>query len=536
MKTFKTSALVSVMLVIFSATAFSATVPAGTQLSKTQIFRQNTHSDPGSLDPQQVQENTAAQIVIDLFEGLIWLDENGLVQPAQAEKWTVSQDGKTYTLTLRDAKWSDGEPVTAQDFVLGWQRAVDPKFGSPNASYLAKAHILNADQVIQGKLPVEQLGIKALDDKTLEVKLTQATPYFLQLLAYPTTFPVPHHKLAQWGDKWATPENIVSNGAYQLKKWSVNEKITAVRNPLYWNNKNTVIETSEYLFEESLASAYQRYQAKELDLTWVPVEQIPHIQKNTPNALIVVPRLTTEFYTFNVMKPPFDNEKVRKALYLSLDRPLIAEHIIGLRKPATTLTPPEVDGFKQPNIATLNEPMAERTAQAKKLLEEAGYNAKHPLQFEIFYNKYATHEKVALALASEWKKQLGAEVKLRTMEWKTYLGERQAGNFQVSRMSIDAEYNEPSAFLNSLVSSSAENAGKWRNLAFDDIMAKAKNTLNDKERADLYEKAENIIADQAPIIPIFYSPLIKVLTPTVGGFPMHNPQDYVYTKELYIKK
>lgn len=536
MKTFKTSALVSVMLGIFSATAFSATVPAGTQLSETQIFRQNTHSDPGSLDPQQVQENTAAQIVIDLFEGLIWLDENGQVQPAQAEKWTVSDEGKTYTFTLRDTKWSDGEAVKAQDFVLGWQRAVDPKFGSPNASYLAKAHILNAEAVMQGKLPVEQLGIKALDDKTLEVKLTQTTPYFLQLLAFPTTFPVPRHKLAQLGDKWAMPENIVSNGAYQLKKWSVNEKITAVRNPLYWNNKNTVIETSEYLFEESLASAYQRYQAKELDLTWVPVEQIPHIQKNTPNALIVVPRLTTEFYTFNVTKPPFDNEKVRKALYLSLDRPLIAEHIIGLRKPATTLTPPEVDGFKQPNIAELNEPMATRVAQAKKLLDEAGYNAKHPLQFEIFYNKYATHEKVALALASEWKKQLGVEVKLRTMEWKTYLGERQAGNFQVSRMSIDAEYNEPSAFLNSLVSSSAENAGKWRNSAFDEVMMKAQSTLDNNARADLYQQAEKMISEQAPIIPIFYSPLIKVLTPNVGGFPMHNPQDYVYTKELYIKK
>lgn len=165
-----------------------------------------------------VQENTAAQIVIDLFEGLIWLDENGQVQPAQAEKWTVSDDGKIYTFSLRDAKWSDGTPVTARDFVLGWQRAVDPKFGSPNANYLTKAHILNAEEVMQGKMPLNELGIKALNDKQVEVTLTQATPYFLQLLAYPTTFPVPHHKLAQFGDKWATAQNIVSNGAYQLKQ------------------------------------------------------------------------------------------------------------------------------------------------------------------------------------------------------------------------------------------------------------------------------------------------------------------------------
>lgn len=250
----------------------------------------------------------------------------------------------------------------------------------------------------------------------------------------------------------------------------------------------------------------------------------------------MVPRLTTEFYTFNVAKPPFDNEKVRKALYLTLDRPLIAEHIIGLRKPAATLTPPEVDGFNAPNIVELSQPLTERVEQAKKLLNDAGYNEKHPLQFEIFYNKYATHEKVALALASEWKKQLGADVKLRTMEWKTYLGERNMGNFQLSRMSIDAEYNEPSAFLNSLVSTSPENVGLWKNEKFDQIMKEAQSTLNDKTRAELYRQAELIIAEETPLIPIFYSPLIKVINPAVGGFPMHNPQDYVYTKELYIRK
>ena len=236
-------------------------------------------------------------------------------------------------------------------------------------NYLTKAHILNAEEVMQGKMPLNELGIKALNDKQVEVTLTQATPYFLQLLAYPTTFPVPHHKLAQFGDKWATAQNIVSNGAYQLKQWTIYEKLQ--RNVIHFIGmiKIRSFNTSEYLFQESLASAYQRYQAKELDLTWVPVEQIPHIQKHTPDALIVVPRLTTEFYTFNVAKPPFDNEKVRKALYLTLDRPLIAEHIIGLRKPAATLTPPEVDGFNVPNIAELNQPLTERIAQAKKIIK-----------------------------------------------------------------------------------------------------------------------------------------------------------------------
>lgn len=498
MKITKTSVLVSMMLGCASMTAFSATVPANTPLSSTQIFRQNTHSDPGSLDPQQIQENTAAQIVIDLFEGLIWLDENGQVQPAQAISWTVSDDGKTYVFSLRDTKWSDGKPVTAADFVLGWQRAVDPKFASPNADYLAKAHILNAEEILKGVLPVAQLGIKALDPHTLEVKLSQPTPYFLQLLAYPTMFPVPTHKLAELGEKWATPGNIVSNGAYQLKNWSVNEKITAERNPFYWDNQHTVIDTSEYLFEESLASAYQRYQAHELNLTWVPVEQIPHIQKNTPNELIIVPRLTPEFYSFNVTKPPFDNEKVRKALYLSLDRALIAEKIIGLRKPAATLTPPQVNEFNAPVLTELKAPLDERIKTAKALLAQAGYNAQHPLKFEIFYNKYATHEKVALALAAEWKRSLGAEVSLRKMEWKTYLGERQLGNFQLSRMSIDAEYNEPSAFLNALRSQSPDNAGKWHNAAYDELMEKAKNNQDPVARNALYQQAEQLIADKAP--------------------------------------
>lgn len=458
------------------------------------------------------------------------------VQPAQAERWEILDDGKRYIFHLRSGlQWSDGQPLTAEDFVLGWQRAVDPKTASPFAGYLAQAHINNAAAIVAGKADVTSLGVKATDDRTLEVTLEQPVPWFTTMLAWPTLFPVPHHVIAKHGDSWSKPENMVYNGAFVLDKWVVNEKITARKNPKYRDAQHTVLQQVEYLALDNSVTGYNRYRAGEVDLTWVPAQQIPAIEKSQPGELRIIPRLNSEYYNFNLEKPPFNDVRVRRALYLTVDRQLIAQKVLGLRTPATTLTPPEVKGFSATTFDELQKPMSERVAMAKVLLKQAGYDASHPLRFELFYNKYDLHEKTAIALSSEWKKWLGAQVTLRTMEWKTYLDARRAGDFMLSRQSWDATYNDASSFLNTLKSDSEENVGHWKNAQYDALLNQATQITDATKRNALYQQAEVIINQQAPLIPIYYQPLIKLLKPYVGGFPLHNPQDYVYSKELYIK-
>ncbi len=276
----------------------------------------------------------------------------------------------------------------------------------------------------------------------------------------------------------------------------------------------------------------------EVDKDWnsveIDVKQIRKV-KSLPGELRIIPRLNSEYYNFNLEKPPFNDVRVRRALYLTVDRQLIAQKVLGLRTPATTLTPPEVKGFSATTFDELQKPMSERVAMAKVLLKQAGYDASHPLRFELFYNKYDLHENTAIALSSEWKKWLGAQVTLRTMEWKTYLDARRAGDFMLSRQSWDATYNDASSFLNTLKSDSEENVGHWKNAQYDALLNQATQITDATKRNALYQQAEVIINQQAPLIPIYYQPLIKLLKPYVGGFPLHNPQDYVYSKELYIK-
>lgn len=532
----KTRPLLWLVSLMCSPSLFAATIPDGTSLAPQQVFRYNNHSDPGTLDPQKVEENTAAQIVLDLFEGLVWMDGEGKVQPAQAQSWEVLDGGKRYIFHLRQGlQWSDGVALTAHDFVAGWQRAVDPHTISPFAGYLAAAHIKNAQAIVDGKSPVSALGVKALDDVTLDVSLEQAVPWFTSMLAWPTLFPVPQHTIAKYGDAWSKPEHLVSNGAFVLDKWVVNEKIVARKNPKYRDAQHTVLQQVEYLALDNAVTGYNRYRAGEVDLTWVPTQQIPAIEKNLPGELRVIPRLNSEYYNFNTRKAPFNDVRVRRALYLTANRQLIAEKVLGLRTPAATLTPPQVAGFTPPVLKDLQAPMSERVAEAKALLKEAGFDERHPLTFELFYNKYDLHEKTAIALSSEWKKWLGADVKLRTMEWKTYLDARRDGDFMLSRQSWDATYNEASTFLNTLQSGNAENVGHWQNAQYDALLAQAAQTPDAGLRNRLYAQAEDVINQQAPIIPLYYQPLIKLLKPYVGGFPVQNPQDYVYSKELYIR-
>ena len=516
---------------VSAAPLYAADVPANTPLAPQQVFRYNNHSDPGTLDPQKVEENTAAQIVLDLFEGLVWMDGEGQVQPAQAERWEILDGGKRYIFHLRSGlQWSDGQPLTAEDFVLGWQRAVDPKTASPFAGYLAQAHINNAAAIVAGKADVTSLGVKATDDRTLEVTLEQPVPW-------PTLFPVPHHVIAKHGDSWSKPENMVYNGAFVLDQWVVNEKITARKNPKYRDAQHTVLQQVEYLALDNSVTGYNRYRAGEVDLTWVPAQQIPAIEKSLPGELRIIPRLNSEYYNFNLEKPPFNDVRVRTALKLGMDRDIIVNKVKAQGDmPAYGYTPPYTDGAKLTQPEWFGWSQEKRNEEAKKLLAEAGYTGDKPLTINLLYNTSDLHKKLAIAASSLWKKNIGVNVKLVNQEWKTFLDTRHQGTFDVARAGWCADYNEPTSFLNTMLSNSSMNTAHYKSPAFDSIMAETLKATDEAQRTALYTKAEQQLDKDSAIVPVYYYVNARLVKPWVGGYTGKDPLDNTYTRNMYIVK
>ncbi|WP_422840695.1 peptide ABC transporter substrate-binding protein [Aeromonas veronii] len=523
---------------LFALPAWAAQVPAGTKLlpDAQQIYVTNIGTEPTTIDPQLVEETAGSAIVNDLFEGLYVLDGKGKTQPAGAVSYEVDKTGTVYTFKLRpEAKWSNGEPVTAADYVYGWQRAADPKTASNYAWFIELTGVVNAGEVIQGKKSPSELGIKALDDHTLQVTLKNPVPFFLKTLAHYTTFPAPKATIEKFGKDWVKPGNIVSNGAFVLKEWTPNERLSAERNTHYWNNQHTVLNKVIYLEIVSETAAYNRYRTGELHYTTYPLEQYKQLKSKSPEELVSVPTLASYYYVFNTQRKPFDDPKVRKALSLAIDRETITDKILGQGQIAAySFTPPIVDGFELKKPASQLQSKEERIKQAKALLAEAGYGPDKPLTVDILYNTNESHKKIALAVSSMWKHNLGVTATLNNMEWKTMVSALNEGDFGVSRYGWNGDYNDASTFLDIMTSSSSANSGKWFNKEYDALLAKAHDSLDPAERNALYQQAEALIDADAPIAPIYFSVKSRLLKPFVKGYPHLNPQDVVYSKELYL--
>ncbi|MCF5880736.1 oligopeptide ABC transporter substrate-binding protein OppA [Aeromonas veronii] len=514
--------------------AQAADVPAGTKLAEVQQLVKGNGSEPATLDPHKSEGDVESAILRDLFEGLVTSGPKGEILPAVAESWET-KDNKHYVFHLRkDAKWSNGDPVTAHDFVFAFQRAVDPNTASPYSWYLEMPTIANATDIIAGKKQLDALGVKASDDYTFEVQLEKAIPYFVSMLSHTTTYPVPKKVIEQFGDKWTQPENMVSNGAYVLKKWVVNERIELERNKQYWDDGKTVINKVVYLPIQSTNAELNRYLAGELDMTKnTPIERFKQLKKDYPNELKVTGQVSTYYYQYNVRKAPFDDVRVRTALSYAIDRDVIADKVMGQgQTPAYGLTPDYVDGFK-PVVADWSKmTQAERDAKAKALLEEAGFDASKPLKFELLYNTDDNHKKVAVAVASMWKK-LGVQVSLVNQEWKTYLETKKQGQFDVSRAGWVADYNEASSMLDLMQSGHGNNDGKYANPAYDKLLSESRDQVDADARNQLYVQAEEILAKDMPIAPIYQYVIPRMVKPYVGGYPA-NPLDNLYSKDMYI--
>lgn len=512
----------------------AASAPAADTVTRNNV------TEPQSLDPHQITGVPEINVVRDLLEGLVETDGKGAVIPAAAESWE-SGDNKVWTFKLREGlKWSNGEPLTAEDFVYSWRRLVDPKTASQYATYLQAAKIENIDEILKGEKSPDTLGVKAVDPQTLQITLTAAVPYFPQMLYHAATKPVHRATVEKHGVKWTQPENFVGNGPYVMKNWVVNERIELEKNPQYRDAANVKINKVVFLPIGSQTDDVARYEAGEVDITdALPPEMYAKLQEKYPQELKRSPYLCTYYFEINNQKAPFDDVRVRKALSLALDRETIAAKVLGRgEEPAYNLTRAGTAGFVPyvPEWSKLDQ--AARVAEAKKLLAEAGYSESKPLTFSFLYNTSEQHKKIAVAAASMWQQALGfVKVNLENQEWKTYLDSRRNGNYQIARASWCGDYNEPSTFLNTLQSANSSNRAFYKNADYDALLAKTLQAdIDDKERTRLYTQAEAQIDKDSAVIPVYGYVNSRLVKPHIGGYSTEDVLNELPSKRLFIQK
>ncbi|EPA1863331.1 ABC transporter substrate-binding protein [Klebsiella michiganensis] len=532
-----TRVLVAVGLFSMVIPALAAQVPPGTALAEKQELVRNNGSEPSSLDPHKVESDVENNIISDLFEGLVSVSPAGEIEPRLAEKWE-NKDNTVWTFHLRPGvTWSDGTAITAQDIVWSWQRLVSPLTASPYASYPGNMHIVNGAEIAQGQKAPETLGVKAVDDATLEVTLTQPNAAFLAMLAHPSLVPLDKVLISRYGDKWTKPEHIVTSGPYKLSQWVVNERIVAERNPRYWDNAHTVINKVTYLPISSETADVNRYKAGEIDIVYtVPINQFAQLKKTMGDQLDVSPQLATYYYEFNTTRPPFNDPRVRRALNMALDKDIIAEKVLGQgQRPAWLISQPDIGGVKLHNPEYASWPREKRIAEAKKLLSEAGYNETHPLVFNLLYNTSESHQRIAIAASSMWKKNLGVEAKLQNQEWKTMLDAMHTHNFDAVRYAWIADYDDAATFLNNFRTGDSENTSQYSNPAYDEALRNAAKASDTTARGKFYQQAEDLLGQDVPAIPVYHYVRTHLVKPWVGGFTS-DKLGYYYTKDMYIKK
>ncbi|MGR5141270.1 ABC transporter substrate-binding protein [Photobacterium sp. DNB23_23_1] len=522
-----------------AATSFStlaADVPEGVKLAAKQELVRGNGTEVASLDPHKTEGVPESHVIRDLLEGLVNQDENGNTVPGVAESWETT-DNRTFTFHLRkDAKWSNGDPVTAHDFVYSFKRAVDPATASPYSWYLEMTTMKNADEIIAGKADKNTLGVSATDDNTLVIELEQAVPYFVKMMGHTTVKPVNRKVVEKFGDNWTKPENFVGNGAYTLDNWVVNERIVLTRNENYWDNDKTVINKVTFLPIENQVAEMNRFLAGEIDITnELPNEHFRRLEKQHADSVSISGNLCSYYYGFNNQKAPFDDVRVRKALSYAIDRDIVTKALLGQGQKSGYFLTPEITANFNPVTPEYGQmTQKERNAKAKELLEEAGFGPGNPLNFTLLYNTSENHKKIAVAIASMWKKNLDVTANLENQEWKTYLDTRRQGDFDVTRAGWCGDYNEASSFLSLMQSNNSSNDPRYNSKAYDAIMAKALDSTSDAEREQLYIQAEQLLAEDMPIAPIYQYVKARLVNPQVGGYPANNAEDKLFSKDMYI--
>lgn len=509
----------------------TATKPAG------KYLRYSAGTEPETLDPRKSTGSPEAIAEAQIFEGLTVLNDKDAPVAGVAEKWEVSPDGLTYTFSLRaNAKWSNGDPVTAHDFEYSWKSTLNPALGAKYAYQLF--YLKNGESYNKGLAAADTVGVKAVDDRTLKVTLEKPTPYFLSLTAFHTYYPV-NRKTVAANDKWAAdPKTLIGNGPFKVTAWVHNSKLEFAKNEHYWDAAKVKMNKMEFILTDSATTELAMFDNNQIDLGGnVPPSEIPRLLKE--GKLKIAPLLATYFYCFNVTKPPFDNVKVRQAFSLAIDRAAIVKNVTKAgQQPAMAWVPPGLadaapssdfrkvggDYFADNDVAT-----------AQRLLAEAGYPGGKGLPpVTLIYNTSEGHKAIAEAVQEMWRKNLGVNVALANQEWKVFINSRTKGDYHVARHGWTGDYLDPMTFIDMFVPDSGNNDAQYKKPAYEDLVRRAKETNDQAVRMGLMHQAEKLLMDDAVLAPIYYYTNAVLVKPNVKGY-VRSITGVFYFKEAYVE-
>ena len=531
---FKLTAIAALTFVL-SAPVPAATIPAGTQLHPTQTLVRSNGSEPESMDPAVAETVPANQILRDLFEGLTATDTTGKTVPGVAESWKQTNP-TTWVFKLRtNAKFSNGDPITAEDFVYGIRRFVDPKTASPYAATFG-VFLHNGLEIAQGKKPTSELGVKALDKHTLEIKTQDPIPFMAELVSNTQLGPVHKATVEKWGKEWVKPGNMVGNGAYKLKEWKVNNRIVVEKNPNYWDAANAPLTQVTYLPIEDQFADIKLWESGETDYVYqMPPGVFDKYKAQYPKELRNQAIIGVRYYDYQTKDPAFKDVRVRKALSMVIDRDILSKRVTADgQPPAYSMIVAGTVGADPTPYEWANWPMDKKVSEAKKLLEQAGI--KPGTKYSFSYNTSEYHKKMAVFVASEWKTKLGIIMETETMEFKVLAKKRHDGAFQIARNGWLADYNDATTFLALIRCDSDQNTNFHCNREAETLIKKGTQSTDAAKRKEFLTQASKMILDDYPVIPLVQYSLPRLIKSYVGGYSELNPQDHYRSKDFYIIK
>jgi oligopeptide transport system substrate-binding protein len=520
---------------LLAGSAFAAIIPPGVQLHPTQTLIRNNGSEPESLDPAVAETVGANNITRDLFEGLTANNQDGKIVPGVAESWK-QVNATTWVFKLRqNARWSNGDPVTAQDCVYGIQRFLDPKTASKYAATYG-VFLLNGKDVAMGKMPPTAVGVKALDKYTVEIKTAFPVAFLPSLLSNNNLGPVHKASIEKFGKDWTKPGNMVGNGAYVLKEWVVNRSVVLEKNPNYWDAANVQLTRVTYLPIEDGNADVKLFEGGQNEWVYqLPPGTYEELKKKYPKDVRNAPMLGLRFYDFQTKSPAFKDVRVRKALSMVIDRDILASKITADGQlPLYGLIVKGMDGAGMTEYEWAHWPMSKKVEEAKKLLAEAG--VKPGQKYTFSYNNSEYHKKMAIFAQSEWKTKLGVNIELEAMEFKVLVKKRHDGAFQMARDGFIADYNDATNFLALVRCDSDQNNNFNCNRKAEDLIVQAEGSDDPGKRRELLTQATKIVMDDYPIIPLVQYSLPRLVRSYIGGYSLLNAQDRYRSKDLYIIK
>ena len=509
------------------------------QGNREGILHMGNGTEPQGLDPHIVTGVPEHHILQALFEGLVLKNPYTLeIEPGVAESWDISEDGRTYIFHLReDALWSNGQPVTAEDFYWSWERVLNPALGSQYAYMLFS--VVGAEAYNTGELDdFSQVGARVVDEHTFEVTLTEPTPYFLQVLDHYSTFPVNKDNVLAFGSatdqlsQWAREGNIVTNGPFTLNEWRINSHLSVSKFEDYWGTEQVQLNGIVFYPTENLVTEERMFRDGQIHKTNdIPLDKIPVYQQDNPELIYVEPYLGTYFYNINLTREPLDDVRVRMALNLAVDRELLAETVmLGIVDPAYAIVPPDTLGYDPVQLFDYNP------ERARELLAEAGYPGGEGFPaFEILYNTQESHRKIAVAIQQMWMSELNIPVTIVNQEWKVYLDSQNNMDYDVVRRGWIGDYIDPNNFLDLFLTGGGNNKTAFSDARYDEIITQlAPATPERDERYALFEEAETILMEAVPIIPLYTYKNKSLRHPNLKGMPT-NIQDYFNYRYVWLE-